>query len=142
MSLLLYMYMYKYVDKCIQCVWIVLQVTLLNHSLTKQESSRVKCFPSYEIQGMDKGRLCTVLYSSVCVCYLCYSYQVDSKLVSKNFCSCTIYKDGLLYIPLLYMAYMTYSKITPAYINLNCVVWFDHVRGSQLFKAFNLKTAL
>ena len=49
------------VDKCIQCVWIVLQVTLLNHSLTKQESSRVKCFPSYEIQGMDMETLyCTV----------------------------------------------------------------------------------
>ena len=47
---------YMYVDKCIHCVWTISQVTLLNCSLTKQESSRVKCFPSYEIQGMDKAR--------------------------------------------------------------------------------------
>ena len=87
------MSLYIYTSVYSVFVWIVLQVTLLNHSLTKQESSRVKCFPSYEIQGMDKGD--SVLYSSECVCYLCYSYQVDSKLVSKNFCSCTIYQGRI-----------------------------------------------
>ena len=56
------MSLYMYTSVYSVFVWIVLQVTLLNHSLTKQESSRVKCFPSYEIQGMDKGRLCTVQF--------------------------------------------------------------------------------